>query len=101
MSISGFYSIQFSSGSKAETGVIIITGDKVYGGDGGYLYSGSIKEIGDKNFSIYAKVAPMNQDALSVFGTKGKSYDLTLNGRIAGASLQLEGENPFGAIQLK
>jgi hypothetical protein len=76
----GIYSVTFSSNQgKQGSGVAIVTGDMIYGGDAGYYYKGSIQTEGQtaiariqvarhqaREESIFG---PLNDFTLEVSGT--------------------------------
>lgn len=81
--IEGIYHVRFSSRShEFGTGVVVLKGRSINGGDHGYLYSGSLAEQ-DNTFTATLRIERWNPGAQSVFGPLDK-IALELSGNFSG-----------------
>lgn len=94
----GFYIAKFQTPRGAGSGVVILSGDKLRGGDSAIAYSGTVSQNGDE-VTATIKTFRHSNGMPSVFGTdrvtialKGKSLSDTarLTGSAAGVSFEVE-----------
>lgn len=84
------WSIKFgSSMHDFGSGVVVLDGDQVVGGDEGYYYLGKCT-ISEDSVSVLIAVTKHNLAIPSVFGNIN-SFNLTLNGNINGDIISLSG----------
>lgn len=75
----GLWTVEFSSTiNRYGTGILIVNGNRLLGGDDGYYYSGTCKVTGN-NIQATINVTRYNKDSISVFGNIDH-YQLTLRG---------------------
>ena len=85
----GLYIARFRTPLDESSGVIVIQGQAVMGGDGGMYYAGTIDEA-EQKITVKMTVRRHNETAISVFGDF-TSFNLTLTGRKRGREYQFEG----------
>jgi hypothetical protein len=76
----GLWTVEFVSSNRFGRGVLIITADKLLGGDDGFYYSGSWNKTGN-NFDATITVIKYNPNAIAVFGNIDH-FQINLRGQI-------------------
>jgi hypothetical protein len=67
-------------------GVVLLTGDKVFGGDSGYVYSGILtvdEKVSPAVLRASLQVEPFIEGYVSIFKTTGQPYNLEIVGRFS------------------
>lgn len=99
----GLYSVEFSSGTGSfGAGIIVFTGDKVYGGDAGYYYTGSV-EAGEGTTMARIRVGHHHGERNSIFGSLNE-FNLDLTGSLTQDAVNFSGhvvEHPAMKIAIK
>jgi hypothetical protein len=84
----GLWTVEFGSNAGSfGSGVIVMRGGKIEGGDDKYFYFGSYEPIGPENrypavFRAKLQVKPFLPNAESVFRTFGTDFTLNLEGTL-------------------
>lgn len=79
----GLWIVEFTSSvGLSGTGILVISGERLLGGDIGYYYSGQCKVEGEK-LQGSVNVIRFDQNTLSVFGDE-ENFTLQLDGIIRG-----------------
>jgi hypothetical protein len=86
---SGLYVSKFRTPLDEASGVIVIQGETVYGGDSAMFYTGSLSVEGGV-IEVSMRVRQHDESRLSVFGDYS-DFKLTLKGRKQGAIYVFEG----------
>lgn len=84
MSVQGLWTVDFQiTGGGRFSGVVVLQGNKVLGGDSQYYYTGAYKESGD---DIQAEIncAHYAGAVSTAFGTNESSYSLRMEGKRSG-----------------
>ena len=85
----GLYIARFRTPLDEASGVIVIQGTNVLGGDGGLYYTGAFTER-DKRLEVKITARQYNEAAQSVFGLF-ETLNLTLTGKAKGNGYEFEG----------
>jgi hypothetical protein len=93
----GFYKIAFHAALPG-AGIVVVENGTIRGGDDQYLYSGTISENG-AHVSANIVVTAISDNAISVFGTIGGKFTLSLTGEVARDRFHLTGRSPFPSTQ--
>jgi hypothetical protein len=67
-------------------GVVLLSGDKVFGGDSGYVYSGKLTVDANASPAVLhavLQVEPFIDGYVSIFKTTGQGYNLEIVGRFS------------------
>jgi hypothetical protein len=96
VNISGFYEVDFSAVTQGAKGVVFVDAGQVHGADDQYLYSGSISGE-EQKIRVELKVKAYAAGAQDVFGNQSRQFQLTLDGKIVGNDIHLDGPSPSGA----
>ncbi|SCU94188.1 conserved hypothetical protein [Cupriavidus necator] len=88
--LDGFYQVNFTALGQG-TGLLVIEGDRVRGGDGQYLYSGRLAALDGGAFTIDLRVASYAAGAQSVFHTGQGVFTLKLKGNFVGEEFTATG----------
>ena len=81
MSVQGLWTVDFQIARGLRfSGVIVLQGNKVLGGDSQYYYTGTYREKGD-NVEAEVQCTHYAGDVSTAFGTREKSYSLKLEGK--------------------
>ncbi len=84
------WAINFISNSRSfGSGVVIIDGNQITGGDGGYYYIGNCIFTGN-TITASAVITKHNSQVISIFGDL-PSINLSLSGTVNGNEIQLSG----------
>jgi hypothetical protein len=83
--VEGLWTIEFTSPLGFGTGVVVLTGKRLLGGDEGYYYSGEYA-VDDHHIGGKAEIVRFNKNSLSVFGDMD-SFTLELDGNISSDSI--------------
>src|SRR6056297_866724 len=87
----GTYTVQFKSAQDWGAGVITLKDLQLTGGDSGYLFSGSLREVGSRLSGI-VKVEQHVSGYPSIFGPSvGRVFDLELDGQFDGDVAMFDG----------
>lgn len=101
--IDGLWVIEFSSSlNLSGTGVLVLSKNRLYGGDAGYYYSGKYKIT---NRTITGKITAIRFDvnSISVFGPQ-EQFTLEFEGELSGTQFDAKGnlqDNPDLKIYVK
>lgn len=93
----GFWTIQFTGVQGWGTGVVTLVGGRVFGGDSGFLYTGSYTQQGDAlNARVHVK-----QYLAGVPNVMGlNEFDLELTGKLQGNKIAATGSIPGTPLRL-
>ncbi len=86
MAVDGFWTIQFQGVQGAGGGVAVFTKGKVFGGDGGYTYTGSYE--GDPNIKARVSVQNFAPGVPNVMGRQG-NFELEFTGTVSGDTMDV------------
>ena len=91
--LNGIYSISFAGSTAAGTGVVIIDGVRIMGGDAAFVYRGKYRRDDKNGITAVVEVEKHNDTRLSIFGDL-THFRLNLNGVVQsdGKSLTLSGQ---------
>ncbi|MEQ8404124.1 MAG: GrlR family regulatory protein [Oceanicaulis sp.] len=90
----GLYLARFRTPLDDASGIIVVTGDRVHGGDSGMYYTGQI--TGEDNaIKVRLRVRQHDDSRPSVFG-EVDDFTLVLTGRRKGADYHFEGRADRG-----
>ena len=91
--LNGIYSTNFAGSVTAGSGVVIIDGGRIMGGDSLFVYRGKHRPDEKNGITAVIDVEKHNDTLLSIFGDQ-KDFRLNLNGVVAadGKSLTLSGQ---------
>lgn len=84
----GFYTVQFEGIQGWGAGVVTLVGGQVFGGDNGYLYTGTYQQSGD-TLTASIHVAQFTAGVPSVMGQT--SFDMLVNGNMSGDHIAVTG----------
>lgn len=94
----GFWTVQFAGIQGFGAGVVTLIGGQVFGGDSGFLYTGTYKAEAN-NFSADVAVRKFVQGAASVMGQD--RFTLTLKGTLNGNTISVTGTVAGTPMQFK
>jgi hypothetical protein len=93
----GFWTIQFTGAQGWGTGAITLVAGSVFGGDSGFLYTGTYTQHGD---TLSARVH-VKQYVAGVPNVMGRDeFDLELSGKLQGNTIAATGSIPGTALRL-
>ncbi|MGD1097307.1 MAG: GrlR family regulatory protein [Bryobacteraceae bacterium] len=93
----GFWTIQFTGVQGMAAGVIVLIGGQVFGGDNGFVYTGTYTQDGN---TMTAQVH-VKQHAAGIANVMGRSeFDLKLNGTLTGNKITVAGQIPSTPLTL-
>jgi hypothetical protein len=93
----GFWTVQFTGVQGWGAGVITLIGGRVFGGDSGFLYTGSYTEQGN---ALTARVH-VKQYVAGIANVMGRNeFDLELTGTLQGNTLTATGTIPGTPLRL-
>ncbi len=101
--VEGFWTVQFTGIQGLGFGVVTLLGGQVFGGDSGFLYTGTYTENGNA-VDIRVQVRRVVDEAPKVMGLD--RFELELTGRLQGNTLVVTGvisgiQLPFSGILMK
>ena len=86
----GFYSVHFTAGNGVGDGVVVLLKGKIYGGDSGYVYTGTYTQDGH-SLRADVQVQQVVPGIPSVFGGFG-NLTLSLSGKRTGDAIEGSGQ---------
>lgn len=87
MSLQGLWTIDFEIAGRGRfSGVVVLQGNKVLGGDSQYFYDGTYKETGD-DVEAEALCTHYAGAVSTAFGTSEQTYSLKLEGKHSGNAI--------------
>ena len=87
----GFWTVQFNGIQGRGAGVVTLIGGQLFGGDSGFLYTGTYTTQGDK-LDVQVNVRRFAPGVQSVMGRD--QFDLRLSGTLNGSVVTLAGTVP-------
>ncbi len=101
--VEGFWTVQFTDIQGLGFGVVTLLGGRVFGGDSGFLYTGTYTENGNA-VNIRVHVRRIVDEVPKVMGLD--QFDLELTGKLQGNTLVVTGvmlgtQLPFSGILMK
>ena len=84
--VDGLWTIEFISSMGVGTGVMVLTENRLLGGDAGYYYSGEYT-VADHHIRGKAEIVRFDRNSLSVFGDL-PSFTLGFDGKISEDSIE-------------
>ena len=88
--LDGLYTIRFRTPLDDASGVVVVIGDTVYGGDTGMYYFGKLARLSDGKVSVNVEIRRHNEATHSVFGDFD-GFKMTLTGFPHGEEWKMEG----------
>jgi hypothetical protein len=89
--IDGFWTVHFEAGGNRGAGVVVLTNGKIFGGDGGFTYTGVYSLVGDVMTSE-VKAQNFEPSVPSLLGLS--SYTLNLRGKVTGEVITGQATTP-------
>ncbi len=93
----GFWTVQFTGVQGWGAGVITLIGGRVFGGDSGFLYTGTYAQQGNA-LTARVHIKQYNSGVPNVMGRN--EFDLELNGTLQGNTLAGTGTIPGTQLRL-